>query len=348
MLDIPRRVYDTIVDPKIYTVRGNTALYPASASITIDGERYGACKRQEWYRWFKYEATERGEPEYRLTAITGEAIHEKMVEFLREHTAATDIVVMSAEQSFYDPVEFISGRIDILLKDLKSGAIHGCDIKTVGDYKSGTVIEQPSVEHILQCAIYLDQYNKSATIANSKKVEDWIILYIARGENYKLKKYPHGSVFKFMWQFSIDLSKGYVTVTNQMGSSQEYPDITMENIYKGYRDQIEAIKKKELPPRDYEWQYSEEKLVGMLKLDKLNKTESAVVKKWMDDGAKPGTLELDKGDFQCRFCEYKGLCYSPDPLEGPKKKSILYKETKLNETPTKTNSKIEDIFEGML
>jgi hypothetical protein len=263
-----------------------------------------------------------------LITQAGDALHNMIVEMIRLSTADSHMLVLSNEQSFFDSKELLSGRTDIFLKDLKTGKLYGCDIKTVGDYKAGMVIEQPGIEHILQCAVYLDQYNKSAELNNSKPVENWIILYLARSEHWKLKKYPHGSLFKYLWQFSIDLTKGYITVTDQFGGTKEYPEITMEKIYERYRTLLAKIKLKELPDRDYEYKYSEEKLVGMLKTEKLNKTQTSEVKKWMDKGAVEGELEMDMGDFQCRYCSWRSLCYSSDPANGKKARPILYKAPK--------------------
>lgn len=325
MLDIPRRVYEAFANPKTSVVKGNSGLYPSSASIEINGEKHGSCHRQEYYRWFKYKTTEQSDPELGLTGLMGESLHEMLVGFLQRHVEETDIVVLSAEQAFFDSDNFLSGRIDIFLKDLKTGNLHGCDIKSVGDYKSSVTTEQPDVTHILQCAIYLDQYNKSAIKNNSKPVQDWIILYISRAENYKLKKYPHGSLFKYLWQFSISINSDLsISSTNQYGATTHYPEITLTKIYDRYKTLLKHIKEKKLPNREYEYQYSESRLTGMLQNDKLNKTNSAEVQKWLDKGAKPNELTLDLGDFQCRYCAWKSLCYSSDPNKGEHQEAVLY------------------------
>ncbi len=321
MLNIPHRIYKAFASQSISQVRPNTGLYPASASIKIKDTQYGSCHRQEYYRWYRYEPTSVVDPEGVLTTTLGDSIHRMVAELLRNNVHETDIVVLSEEQAFFDSTEFISGRIDLFLKDLKTGLLHGCDVKSVGEYKAGMVIDQPDIQHILQCAVYLDQYNKSAKLNNSKPVQDWIVLYIARNESWKLKKYPHGSVFKYMWQFSIDLEKGYVTVTSQSGSRKEYPEITIEKIYEQYRILMSKIKSKTLPDRDFQIQYSEERITGMYKSDQLNKTNGAIVEKWLEKGAKAGELKLDIGDFQCKFCQWSALCYSetPDAFANAKK-----------------------------
>jgi len=324
MLNIPHRIYNAFASPAVSTIRPNTGLYPASASIKINDTQHGACHRQEYYRWYKYEPTSVSDPEGVLTTTMGDAIHIMIATILKNHVQETDIVVLSEEQSFYDSVEFISGRTDLFLKDLKTGLLHGCDVKSVGEYKAGMVIDQPDITHILQCAVYLDQFNKSAKINNSKQVSDWIILYVARNESWKLKKYPHGSLFKYMWQFSINLDKGYITVVSQNGATKEYPEITMEKVYEQYRILIKKIRAKELPDRDFQIQYSEDRITGMYKSDQLNKTNGAIVEKWLEKGAKAGELKLDIGDYQCKFCQWAGLCYSSDPDKPEKQKQVLY------------------------
>lgn len=346
MLNIPARIYNAIKKPSIFNVKGNSGLYPASASIIINDEAHGSCHRQEWYRWFKYKATEDKNPEYALSAMMGESLHGLLTEYLKSNVVGTNIMVLSVEQSLFDSNHFISGRTDIFLKDMITNKLHGCDIKTVGDYKAGMVVEQPDMSHILQCAIYLDQYNKSATLNNSQKVEDWIILYLARGDNYKLAKYPHHSPFKVMWQFSLSIVDDYIVITDQIGNTKEYKEVTMTKIYESYATLMEFIKKKELPPRDYSFQYSEETLTGMLKLGKLNKAETKIVQDWISDGAVAGELKLAKGDFQCRFCDYSTTCYSPNPKEGEKGKQVLYSIEQ--STPIIKKETSNTIFENLL
>ncbi len=324
MLNIPHRLYNAFANPATSTVRGNTGLYPASASIEIDGVIYGSCKRAEYYRWYRFEPTNEADPESVLVTELGNSIHVMIAQLLRRCTLETDIVVLSEEQAFFDSTEFISGRTDLFMKDLKTGLLHGCDVKSVGEYKAGMVIDQPDISHILQCAVYLDQYNKSAKLNNSKPVTDWIILYVARNESWRLKKYPHGSNFKYMWQHSIDLDKGHVTVTSQNGNKKEYPQITMEAIYKGYRTLLAAIKAKKLPDRDFKLQYEEDRIVGLHKAEELNKADTASVDKWLKNGAKAGELDIEMGDFQCRFCNWQKLCYSNDPEKSEKQKQVLY------------------------
>lgn len=324
MLNIPHRIYNAFANPATSTVRPNTGLYPASASIEVDGAIYGACHRAEYYRWYRYAPTNEMDPESILITSIGDSIHNMVSSILRRNVEETNIVVLSDEQAFFDSTEFISGRTDLLLKDLKTGHLHGCDVKSVGEYKASMVIDQPDLLHILQCVVYLDQYNKSAKINNSKPISDWIILYIARNESWRLKKYPHGSLFKYMWQFTIDLDKGYVTVTGQNGSKKEYPKITVEKIYERYRNLLAKIRIKTLPDRDFQLQYDDARITGLHKAEELNKADSASVEKWLKDGAKPGEHGVEMGDFQCRFCSWQKLCHSDDPVNGDKQKQTLY------------------------
>ena len=324
MLDIAKRLYTALANPKVKSVRGNTGMYPASASIELNGKIHGACHRSEFYRWFKYEPTSEQDPENFLITASGNAIHEYLHDTLIKMTVDTDILVLSNEQSFFDSTRMISGRTDLFLKDLKTGLLHGCDIKTVGEYKTSLVITQPSIEHMLQCAVYLDQYNKAAALNNSKPVEDWIILYFSRTESWRLKRYPHGSMFKYLWQYSLDLKKGFVCITDQLGVVKEYPEITMEKINQRYKDLLDQIRTQKLPERDFEFQYSEEKILGLYKQELLNKTNSAVVKKWLDKGAKEGELGLEMGDYACKSCNHTTLCWSNDPLNRKKSQPILY------------------------
>lgn len=324
MLDITRRLYGALGAPQVSDIRANSGMHPSSASIELNGKKHGSCHRQEYYRWYKFKSTEDIDPEMSLIGATGDGLHVMLTDMLRRYSFQMDIDVLSVEQSFADPDVLLSGRTDIFLRDRTTGKLHGCDIKTVGDYKSGMVIAEPDVTHMLQCAVYLDQYNKSAIRFNMKPTSSWIILYLARAENYKLKKYAHGSLFKYLWQFSLDIDDGYVSITNQFGTRTSYKDITVDKIYERYEKLFNSIKNKTLPDRDYEYQYSEEKIAGLYTKGELLKGQSAEVKEWMDKGAKPGKLGMDLGDFNCKYCPWMTLCYSDRPEDAPKRTEPLY------------------------
>jgi len=326
MIDIPSRMYDAFSSSVMKSSRGRSGFYPSSVSIEhSDGEIIGTCLRQEYYRWFNAQPTEDYNPEFGIISLSGEALHEVITSFIRNHPLETGLVLLKDEHSFFDQENMLSGRIDLFLLDTKTDTLLGCDIKTVSDYAAGTCISEPRIKDLLQCALYLDQYQKSAHSGN-KEINEWAILYFARSDSYyKLKKYPHGSPFKAMWQFSVSFEDDYVVVTDQFGNKTSYTWITKETLYTRFKVLYKYIKAKQLPPRDYEHSYSEEKIAGLYKQGKIAlKKDRLTIDKWLEKGAAEGELGLNMGDFSCRFCDFSSLCWSNNPESFTKKSTDLY------------------------
>lgn len=321
MLDIPKRLFEALQKkPVVNRVRNNQQMYPSSASVKLDdGTVHGACARQTYYRWFNCAKDAQMDPETTLVCDYGNALHDMLTDMMTRTSRLTNIDVLSIEQGFYNPSIFGAGRTDGVIYDRDTELIHGLEIKTVGDYKSTMTIDSPAMEHILQAAQYLHEYNENAKKCDTQEIQDWIILYLARSENYKLKKYPHRSPFKYLWQFTVEIDEAdqHIYVTTQSGQVIHYHEITIPAIYDRFNENLKSIKEKKIPDREFEYSYSEEKLVAMSKLTYaqggLSKADTAKVEKWMDKGAPKGELDVTRGDFSCRYCDYAKTCYSDTP-----------------------------------
>jgi hypothetical protein len=324
MIDICSRLKEAYVNPKIHTTRGKSGVNPSGVSIEIDGKIEGACHRQGYFSWFGYKKEAEINPDWTLAAVMGEWIHVGVVEEIRNHPLETGLTVLSAEQSFFNQKHMISGRTDIFMLDNLSKKIFGVDIKSVGEYVCKRTIEKPKMDHILQCAVYLWEYQQTSN-QGYQEIDEWVILYVSRDENWDLKKFAHGSSLRQMWQFSIKFENGHVVVENQHGITVGYPEITMDKILERYETFLEKIKAKELPDRDFDAQYSEDQIVSLYKSKKLEyKKDIAAVEKWLKKGAVEGELNMKMGDSACMFCPYVKQCYSADPLDYEKAERVLF------------------------
>jgi len=353
MLDIPKRLFEALEQKPITNrVRNNQQMYPSSASIRLkNGDIQGACARQTYYRWFAASRDGQMDPETQLVCDYGNALHDMLTDLMSRTSRLSNLDILSVEQGFYNPSIFGAGRTDGVLYDNNTNLIHGLEIKTVGDYKSTVTIDSPAVEHILQSAQYLHEYNENAKKCGTQEIQDWIILYLARSENYKLKKYPHRSPFKYLWQFTVEIDKTdqHVIVTTQAGNVIHYREITISGIYDRFKENLKSIKEKKIPSREFEYQYSEEKLTAMSKLTYaqggLSKPDTAKVDKWIAAGAPEGELGLSKGDFSCRYCDYSKTCYSnaPDVFDVENTALINIKKPETTEEDT-DSQQTHDIF----
>ena len=325
MIDICKRVYDSMADQKIYRTRGNTGFYPSQGSIDLDnGEVAGGCHRQVYYQWKGFEQTEEGVTDYSLAAEMGEWIHNGIGEYLKDNVVSTGLIVLSDEQSFFNQHGLVSGRTDLFLMDVETKELFGCEIKSVGGFAGKKSLMQPSIENMIQTGIYLNEYQMTAKQGQAP-VDSWVILYVSRDENWDLKGRKHGSPFRFMWQFTCTFENDMMVVYDQRGGRTEYPELTVENIYNRYDKIRLEIAADTLPDRDYAAQYSEEKIMTLYKSGGIQfKKDIAVVDKWIAKGAKAGELELALGDSACMFCSWKTLCYSSNPKKGTVTKQKLY------------------------
>jgi hypothetical protein len=314
MIDVVQKIYDAMQDPAVQNVRRRYALYPSSASIEQDGEIVGACHREEYYKWMMATPTDAiVNPEYSLSAIAGNCLHDMLVGLFQNTSHKTGLQVLSAEQSFFNPDYLLSGRTDILLLDTETNTPVGADFKTVSPYGSSQAMLMPRIKDILQCAVYLHEHQQNID-SDHEMVEEWLIIYLAREQSYHISKYKHGSPFKVLWQFSIKFNdKKEVIVEDQNGNTTN-TEITIDQVYDRYNTLLDLIKARTLPDRDFEEQYSEDKIAGLLKAEKLTrKPDREQVQKWLDKGAKPGKLNMVMGDKECDFCAYSSLCWSDTP-----------------------------------
>lgn len=100
--------------------------------------------------------------------------------------------------------------------------------------------------------------------------------------------------------------------------------ITIENIMENYKFIHDSFIGNEIPDRDYDMQYSHEKLLKIYNRGEMSKTnaeafEKILARKEENDqrllDAKPAKKELkplEMGDWMCGNCTWRNYCYDPD------------------------------------
>ena len=356
MLDIPEKLYKALQSEHPKDQRNSMKMYPSSASMKLpNGTIVGACARAQYYRWFECIRDGEPDPEGALIFATGDALHDMVVRMIRSTAMASNLEVLTVEQAVYEHDLLLSGRSDFVVMDRNDGSIHGCEVKTVGEgaiyiMSNGGRVPLPKIEHLMQATIYLDKYRKNAIETGTRVMKGFILLYVARSESWKLKSYPHGSHFKHIWQYYMTMDDtGKVTVTDQRGDKVDVGDLNINYINDRYTFILDKIKKKELPDREFAYQYSEDVLKAMSDAGKLNKAQTALVDKWVDNGAKAGSLTVEKGDFQCIYCNNKNTCYSatPDVFETESHALLPY-ETVEEVKEEKTGKGMSDVINNMI
>ena len=86
-----------------------------------------------------------------------------------------------------------------------------------------------------------------------------------------------------------------------------------------YKIVEDSLKTGDIPDRDYDLLYSQEKIKDFYDRGLLNKTEKTQYEKrekQLAEGKSRVVKPVEKGDWQCRLCEYKDICY--DSKSKPK------------------------------
>lgn len=277
--------------PLLPEYRNPARLYPSSASIKVydpmaDEEVIkGACLRREFYRMTGVpEDPPSPDPKQRQAMLRnarqrmyGEPIAQIEMEMIRR----AGIPVIGEEVKFELSAWRLSGRIDAVLLDPNdSWAKIGVEIKSVGASSFRYIQNKPKPEHVLQVMVYAGVY--------ANEITQWVIPYFCR-EPGKWDPVEH--------QVRL-MPDGHVSV-----NGQKWEGYTVNKVFERYRELLEAVDARRLPDRDFELEYSQEKIRDMARKGLLNKTDTAAVRR----GKK-----VVKGDFQCNYCPFKNRCWGAE------------------------------------
>jgi hypothetical protein len=322
MNELSNRLFNALCQPALSSVKKSTSFYPSSVSIKIPSEEgglktVGTCLRQQYYRYTEDGITNIGPPDYQISADLGDLFHAQIVDYIKKHGFQMGLQLMYEEHPIYDPIRHISGRCDIIAWDRKYDEIIGIEVKSVGDYKSSVCIESPSPEHVMQSMLYLDWYRTNIPEGMVRPTK-WYLWYIARNEGYAIKTKKHGSPLQNLWDFVITLNEDGTPNIYTPEGRVIWSDYNLEKIYERYETLAKALQSGSIPDRDYELVYSEERIANQYKLDLLTrKADKEKVAKWLNKGAPEGKLKLEMGDFECKLCAYKDLCWNNSNTISP-------------------------------
>ena len=306
----------------------STGFYPSAASVEyIDPDTgvsvvSGECLRKTFYYKMGYPSA--GVTDARRSRIMemGNLISNMIVD-----DAKRAGVYIADELPFTDTDNNISGRVDLIVKDPFSCPntldrpspehLILIEIKSMGGYYNvkGPMVStkdtplRPKMDHLLQIMVYANYYRKYG-------VQKYILLYVNR-ENMDIVTH----------NISIN-DNGNPVISNDEGVTT-LPYITLDNIISRYKKLSFYISKNELPPRDYSIQWSNTRIIRELNASNLNKTETEIVKKKVQAlGAITNDIApvLQKGDWQCQYCEFSQTCWSNDPKSKEKPVQVTQEE----------------------
>ena len=279
--------------------RHRPGLYPSEASVEYiqDGLKIvdGKCMRAAWYRSMKIPKTDPAGPKLNHTADLGKWDEIGLIERWKELGLWVDNNV-----KFYRADLAMSGELDAILKS-PDGSIIGYEIKSIyGRFADDTVfgksyVRQPSIpgrpkeDQLLQALVYEWEYKD--------ELDQYRMFYLERGDGRRVE-----------FEVGSDTDKDDRCWYRQVeGDYWEYfePGIvylpfTIHDIHARYKQLVQYLRGKTLPPCDFEEVYSADKIEQLWSLGKIGKTK---YQKWQK---KPDKEYI--GDWQCSYCAYKSQC----------------------------------------
>lgn len=288
--DIFKHVDEHITRQRIDLGRNNEHFYPSEASVKYidkhgDLVTEGKCLRAIYFRMTngvkRIPNTAKTEFIFRL----GSGVEHILVEEFKQMGIWVDNNV-----KFYNKQWNISGEVDAVLRE-PDGTVYPAEIKSFYGYMAESQIlgtkrkpGYPKLDQLMQLLVYLNEFRDKFPYGR--------MIYLERGG---------GKRTSFLVELTEKDGLTYPIVNGKINTS-----FSVEDVYQRFLTVQEYIDKKEVPPADYELQYSDEKIVDYAKKGKVGKTKFELWQK--------GRLKKDEyiGDWRCGYCNYKNVCYGVD------------------------------------
>ena len=205
------------------------------------------------------------------------------------------------------------GKLDIDKKiaigvEQKTGRGHFQDKEIMGRGNKLYPTGHPKLDHIMQTAIYLHM-RKPLEEHYDVEIPYFLLGYLlvdnGKRTQFRIElsdDYTGDIIIKDRYGEEITPSKAYCIEMNI--EEPEFPEkiqgLSIENIVSRYEEMLLKLMNDEPPERDFQLRYDEERVEEDYKVKVISKTQ---YEKWHRD-------ELaEVGDWQCRFCDWKDLCY---------------------------------------
>ena len=299
------RLMHYVVNPLVEESRKGGSRHPSSASVKYQNSHgevvtAGKCLRQQYYRATDAPAETRTDFGLTMKARAGDVWSDYFAERIKEAG-----FWIGDEVRFYNEQLNLSGRVDAIVREEGTGNKVGVEFKTVGMFtKKGKIKHSasdplaPGEDHVMQCMLYLYHWIP-------RGIDKFSLVYICR-DSFEIGEHI------------VRLEVGedgfhYPVISNDMGVV-EWKHLRLEDIISRWQELELALDKKEVPERDYELQYSNEKIQALYDTGRLNKTNKAKVDRFL----KKNDINSDVpaiegfGDWQCRFCEFLVHCNKPE------------------------------------
>jgi len=299
-------------------------LWPSAATAIKDGEVIGKCRRQAYYRYlidsydFSEEYDDRKDYVEKLVSEkippskylkwiwrAGELYEQYCIDLAKEAG-----VYVGTQVSVYIPKVNVSGKIDLIVINPETNNYQIVEVKSVYGFNANSVmgtdsqrkkgiLGEPRDSHLMQLGIYQWWYG------NPREFDPGLLVYGARDTG----KYAEYLVTVEPCEDGEDYifyQGNAPCVTEKVNSG-----ISMQSIMRNYKLILDALENNEIPEPDYCLSYTEEMIDDLYEKDLLNKADKAQYEKrkqQIEEGKKKVVKPVEKGDWQCKFCDYQTTC----------------------------------------
>lgn len=228
-------------------------------------------------------------------------------------------VFISGQTQIYVPKINLSGKIDLVVINPSDKLFHIVEVKSVYGFNANRVLGTPAERkrgilgtpresHLMQLGLYQWWY------ANQRdEFGDGLLVYGARDTG----RYA---------EYTVTVEP----VENEDGSTTEYifykgnapcktakrnSGISIQSIVEQYKLIAKGVDSGEIPERDFDLRYDEDKLQVLFDRGELSKKDTEQFekrKKQIEEGKSRVVKQVEKGDWQCNYCSFKNVCYSED------------------------------------
>lgn len=335
-----KHVTDYMSRPRLGNQKAPT-LWPSEASMMLENEygemeNIGKCRRAIFLRYLKDnyifseeyshykslidEIDEHGvdvDPYIRWIWVQGNLYEDYLLNKAKESG-----VYIGDQTQVYIPKYNVSGKIDIIVINPETSKLSIVEAKSVYGFNANFVLGSPADRrngklgtpknsYLMQLGLYQYWY------ANKNEEFEEALLVCGARDTGKYAEYK----VKVEQDEEKEDEKNYVFYRGHHPNTTPWvnSNIAIEDILQQYKYIQDSLDSAVLPDRDFNILYSQEKIDLLYERGLLNKSETLRYekrKKQIEEGKTRINKKIEKGDWQCNFCNYKNLCY--DSNRNPK------------------------------
>lgn len=317
------KIRDVILNPVIRDVRNQASFYPSSASCEVTDPVTGlpkviggpdGCLRSQYYSITGHVPTNDSSAENRLKAELGGHIQEIIEDKLKQAG-----LWIASERRIRIPHIGLNGRLDTWCWDprmLEQGrrVPVAIEFKSVSAYQESGITRptkgslMPKDDHVAQVLPYLDFFSQWPDTFGGEPCR--IVIFTIGRESMAWAEHVVILGGRGRYGDPLDKDDRYAIVRNETGTFQlKY--LTLRGVYNRWAKLRGFLKRKEIPPRDFELEYSNDKLALLAEKEVLSKTKRAkIVSARKKDPDGKGRWLPGEGDWQCAYCSFRDLCWT--------------------------------------